>query len=162
MLHGTVASSLEFDWIGVWVGGCRHVGVPSTCPFSIMFTKHNKHVAVYAELNCSIVDCLCVVAVAGEDDARVQRSRVSLQRVPTKPEALRHRQGGRVRPDLWLRHPGADCCLYVLCFLSFGGSPWYDCNGWLGVKHEVTYLLTFSLGGDWSPLLLKLSVLLWL
>ena len=104
MLHGTVASSLEFDRIGVWVGvgGCGCVGVPSALPFSIMFTKHNKHVAVYAELNCSTVDRFCIVAVAGEDDARVQRSCVPLQRVPTKPEALRHRQGGRVRPDLWL------------------------------------------------------------
>ena len=27
---------------------------------------------------------------------------------------------------------------------SFTRSPWYNCNGWLGVKHQVTYLLTHS------------------
>ena len=30
----------------------------------------------------------------------------------------------------------------ILVFLfSFVDSPWYNRNGWLGVKHQVTYLL---------------------
>ena len=44
----------------------------------------------------------------------------------------------------------------MVCFLedlkcwgaSDKTSPWYNCNGWLGVKHQVTYLLTYLLGHD--------------
>ena len=27
---------------------------------------------------------------------------------------------------------------------SSSHSPWYDHNGWLGVKHQLTYLFTYS------------------
>ena len=42
------------------------------------------------------------------------------------------------------------CCVCVwqwigdlVCFVRLicWGSPWYNCNGWLGVKHQVTYIL---------------------
>ena len=29
-----------------------------------------------------------------------------------------------------------------LCHDSDKSSPWYNCNGWLGIKHQVTYLDT--------------------
>ena len=38
---------------------------------------------------------------------------------------------------------------------SISASPWYNRNGWLGVKHQVTYLLNRCSGGmshDWSVL----------
>ena len=31
---------------------------------------------------------------------------------------------------------------YNTCTLPLAESPWYNCTGWLGVKHQLTYLLT--------------------
>ena len=28
-------------------------------------------------------------------------------------------------------------------FYPFMLSPWHNCSGWLGIKHQVTYLLTY-------------------
>ena len=32
---------------------------------------------------------------------------------------------------------------FLLCFCLFFPSPWYNRTGWLGVKHQLTYLLVF-------------------
>ena len=32
-------------------------------------------------------------------------------------------------------------CIYIYCMITEYLPPWYNCNGWLGVKHQVTYLL---------------------
>ena len=39
-------------------------------------------------------------------------------------------------------------CLDLIgfCFCSLRGSPWYNRTGWLGVKHQLTYLLTLTTG----------------
>ena len=34
------------------------------------------------------------------------------------------------------------CDVFWALINSLGCSPWYNRNGWLGVKHQVTYLLT--------------------
>ena len=33
------------------------------------------------------------------------------------------------------------CFLFILCMVAFVDSSLYSCNCWLGVKHQVTYLL---------------------
>ena len=35
--------------------------------------------------------------------------------------------------------------------------PWYNCNGWLGVKHQVTYLPTSVGGRTWCTQLCQIS-----
>ena len=45
---------------------------------------------------------------------------------------------------LLLRH-------WTLAF-SVSFSPWYNRNGWLGVKHQVTYLLTVLFCSQWNNL----------
>ena len=31
--------------------------------------------------------------------------------------------------------------MYMCCVCLCACSPWYNCTGWLGIKHQVTYLL---------------------
>ena len=51
--------------------------------------------------------------------------------------------------------------LSYLCLLHCSGSPWYNHTGWLGVKHQLTYLLTV-LDTVWiCPLCLYAEIYLW-
>ena len=44
-------------------------------------------------------------------------------------------------------------CCWIHNF-SVGWTPWNNRNGWLGVKHQITYLLSL-LAGDWDSVLLS-------
>ena len=43
---------------------------------------------------------------------------------------------------------GVTCFLQLLCFhFQVVISSWYNCNGWLGVKHQVSYFLQVAING---------------
>ena len=45
-----------------------------------------------------------------------------------------------------------------VCIFLPASSPWYNCTGWLGVKHQLTYLLPASQGW-YEPLPVSFSLL---
>ena len=49
----------------------------------------------------------------------------------------------------------ASSCHHFLPSVLSIVSPWYNRNGWLGVKHQVTYLLTFPLSNAFSWLYIR-------
>jgi len=48
---------------------------------------------------------------------------------------------------LWTNNNNIDSLLMSIWLYAFGFvlPPWYDCTSWLGVKHQVTYLLVLFL-----------------
>ena len=40
--------------------------------------------------------------------------------------------------------------LFVVVVILLKSSPWYNCTGWLGAKHQVTYLLLKSIYFWWQ------------
>ena len=61
-------------------------------------------------------------------------------------DSMFHRQVGGSWV-MWKRHRGKWTDLSVIC-VPMPGSPWYSCTGWLGVKHQFTYLLTLCQGNN--------------
>ena len=49
---------------------------------------------------------------------------------------------------VWLLWTGITVGLHQSCMSSKEISPWCDCNGWLGIKHQVTYCKQITGGGS--------------
>ena len=61
----------------------------------------------------------------------------------------------QVNPQCWAKGRHLSLCSHSVFCSPHKTSPWYNCTGWLGVKHQLTYLLTTQNLTDPSFLLTK-------
>ena len=72
-----------------------------------------------------------------------QHSKISLGSVPGVAREAKVQTRGRSRSSVDNRRcvPNVlSCSCVYMCRRKTSASPWYNCTGWLGLKHQVTYL----------------------